>query len=495
MTIFEIGETKSGYKFLDVLKRSSHSVEYRVQNTLAQRLESMKVLSQLAAEDVQGAELFLREVRVRARLIHPNIVTLFSAMELDRRLAMTTELVEGPTLAECLQSGPLPWREAVRLAGQALAALSFAHRQHVVHRDINPENIVIAPGGVLKLTNFSLAKSEVSPKLTQVGAIVGNLKCISPEQVKGTGEADARSDLYSLGVVLFEMICGRPPFESRSQFELMTAHVNQPPPRPSEWNCTIPPEIDEIVLKSLAKDPACRYQTASEFAEALVQAVAVIDRLHRAAEPAAVADAGPGQRPSRPVSDRGHVPAGPGRSHGAGRSGWLTCAARFRAPPFVASCGRGRGAGSRPLRGRWRVPVSRPDASPRSRSPPHRALRGARPARFALAVVTWHWRRSRGAGREPRRRGRCYAIHAAVHSQTVERLVAITGPRQIQRAYVLSPSGGRARRAPALHRAANLDRSRAPTAAGGFRGPFAQPAAQPAPGTGGRGKTCRREAP
>lgn len=286
MTIFEIGETKSGYKFLDVLKRSSHSVEYRVQNTLAQRLESMKVLSQLAAEDVQGAELFLREVRVRARLIHPNIVTLFSAIELDRRLAMTTELVEGPTLAECLQSGPLPWREAVRLAGQALSALSFAHRQHVVHRDINPENIVIAPGGVLKLTNFSLAKSEVSPKLTQVGAIVGNLKCISPEQVKGTGEADARSDLYSLGVVLFEMICGRPPFESRSQFELMTAHVNQPPPRPSEWNCTIPPEIDEIVLKSLAKDPACRYQAASEFAEALVQAVAVIDRLHPAAEPA-----------------------------------------------------------------------------------------------------------------------------------------------------------------------------------------------------------------
>jgi len=286
MTIFEIGETKSGYKFLDVLKRSSHSVEYRVQNTLAQRLESMKVLSQLAAEDVQGAELFLREVRVRARLIHPNIVTLFSAIELDRRLAMTTELVEGPTLAECLQSGPLPWREAVRLAGQALSALSFAHRQHVVHRDINPENIVIAPGGVLKLTNFALAKSEVSPKLTQVGAIVGNLKCISPEQVKGTGEADARSDLYSLGVVLFEMICGRPPFESRSQFELMTAHVNQPPPRPSEWNCTIPPEIDEIVLKSLAKDPACRYQTASEFAEALVQAVAVIDRLYPAAEPA-----------------------------------------------------------------------------------------------------------------------------------------------------------------------------------------------------------------
>lgn len=285
---FELGETKSGYKFLEVLKRSNYSVEYRVLNTFAQRQETMNLLSQRAADDVEGAERFLREMRVRAQLIHPNIVTLFSAMEVDGHLAMTTESVEGPTLAQQLRSGALPWRQAVRLARQALAALEFAHLQHVVHRDITPENIVIGPGGVLKLMNFSLAKSERSPKLTQVGSVIGNLKYISPEQVKGVTEADSRSDLYSLGVVIFEMVCGRPPFESESQFELMVAHVNQEVPRPSEWNLTLPKEIEAVILKALAKDSAHRYQTASEFDEALVEAVAVVDRPRPVAEPAAV---------------------------------------------------------------------------------------------------------------------------------------------------------------------------------------------------------------
>ncbi|HEY1342579.1 MAG TPA: protein kinase [Bryobacteraceae bacterium] len=277
---FQLGETYSGYKFLDVVKRSRNGVEYRVENTIAQRLEILRALPPNAANDQEQTERFLRELRVRARLVHPNIVTLFNAVELDRQLVMTTELVDGPTLAERLAAGPIPIDEARDLMRQALTAVGFAHVQRVVHRDINPENMVLTQDGVLKLANFAAAKSAASPKLTQVGAAVGNLKYISPEQVKGVAEADARSDLYSLGMVFYEMLSGRAPFASASQFELMLAHVNQTPAPPSSVNPAVPAELDAVVMKAIAKAPDQRYQTAEEFRTALDEPAA-----HVGAEP------------------------------------------------------------------------------------------------------------------------------------------------------------------------------------------------------------------
>ncbi len=287
---FEIGKTYNGYEILDVLKMSKTQVDYRVRNLQERRLEVLTVLPGNLQGDQERMERFLREMKVHARLNHPNIVGFYSAMELERQAVMTTELVEGVTLRERLEAGPLGCTEAVAYFRQVLAALACAHGQKIVHRDITPASIVITPEGVVKLSGFGLAKSPNSPQLTQLGAVVGSLKYISPEQIKGSGALDPRGDLYSVGVVLYEAITGKTPFESASQFELMLAHVSQIPKAPSALRTGIPEAMDRVVLKALAKDPAERYQTAQEFSAALdgMQAVASVPA-PAVSEPAAVA--------------------------------------------------------------------------------------------------------------------------------------------------------------------------------------------------------------
>jgi len=298
---FELGKDYSGYRFLDVVRRSKDGIEYRVQNILAQRQEQLRVLPEAAEDDLEQTERFLREVRIRSRLIHPNIVILFNGFKLANKLVMTTELQEGPALWERLELGVIPWREAAALIQQALSAIGFAHGQNVIHRDINPENIVIAPGGVLKINNFGLAKIIDGPKLTQVGTILGNVYYISPEQVKGTAALDSRTDLYSLGAVFYHMLCGRPPFNSTSQFEVMLAHVNTPPWSPSAVNPAVPRELDAVLLTALAKDPSKRYQDAAAFANALDAALTAIDRPAEERAVPAAHEATPPHLPVPPV--------------------------------------------------------------------------------------------------------------------------------------------------------------------------------------------------
>ncbi len=263
---FQIGQTVGNYEFLELLSSSPTETAYKVRNHLTQRLEALKVLSADSADGREGVERFIREIKVHARLTHPNIVTFYNAAELDGQLVMTMELVNGITLAERLRlMGALPWIEAVSHISQVLAALGFAHEQGIIHRNVTPGTIILTADTTVKLTGFDLAKPMASPSLTQAGSVMGALKYIPPEQIRGLGQLDARSDLYSVGVVLYEALTGRLPFDSSSQFKVMMDHVNTDPPAPSSVNPMVPVEFDALVLKALAKDPADRYQSADEF--------------------------------------------------------------------------------------------------------------------------------------------------------------------------------------------------------------------------------------
>jgi serine/threonine protein kinase len=266
---FNVGQTIGQYEFIDVLDSSKTGVTYRVRNTLADRFEALHVLAASLQNDQESVNRFLREMHVRARMMHPNIVNFLNAAPLDGQFVMTTELVEAVTLADRLEIGPLPIPEALYYISQVLDALSYAHRNGVIHRDITPANILITTSGIVKLAGFALAKATDDPNLTQAGAVLGSLHYMSPEQVKGARELDARSDIYSVGIVLYQMITGRKPFDFQSQFDIMAAQVSQPPVPPMQRNGAVSRELDYFILKTLAKNPADRFQTADEFRAAL----------------------------------------------------------------------------------------------------------------------------------------------------------------------------------------------------------------------------------
>jgi serine/threonine-protein kinase len=266
---FNIGQTIGQYEFVDVLDSSKTGVTYRVRNTLADRFEALHVLAASLQNDQESVNRFLREMHVRARIMHPNIVNFLNAAPLDGQFVMTTELVDAVTLADRLEIGPLPIPEALHYIYQVLDALSYAHRNGVIHRDITPANILITASGMVKLAGFALAKAASDANLTQAGTVLGSLHYMSPEQVKGARELDARSDIYSVGIVLYQMVTGRRPFDFQSQFDIMAAHVSQLPVPPMQRNGAISRDLDYFILKALAKNPADRFQTADEFRTAL----------------------------------------------------------------------------------------------------------------------------------------------------------------------------------------------------------------------------------
>jgi eukaryotic-like serine/threonine-protein kinase len=265
---FSTGQHIGDYEILSILGLGGMGKVYKVRNVISDRIEAMKILLPDLTSNQGLADRFLREIRLLATLNHPNIAALRTALTYENQLVMIMEFVEGETLANRLARAPISTAEAIDFSDQCLSALSYAHKQNIIHRDIKPANMMLTPQGVVKLMDFGIARSSTDGALTSTGTTLGSLNYMPPEQVRGE-TADARSDIYSFGVSLYEMLTGKLPFHGDSQYSLMTAHLNSNPPAPITLRSDLPPSLSEIIMMAMAKEPADRFQSAEAFRNAL----------------------------------------------------------------------------------------------------------------------------------------------------------------------------------------------------------------------------------
>ena len=268
---FEIGETTGDYEIVGVLGSGGMGKVYKVRNTFSDRFDAMKVLLPDLSTNSELADRFLREIKVQARLNHPNIASLHTALNVNNQLLMIMELVEGNNLEKEITRHPIPYQDAEAYLMQILSALAYAHKNGVIHRDIKPANIILMPSGQVKLMDFGIARVTADRSLTKTGIALGSLFYMSPEQIHGE-HPDARSDIYSLGVTFYEVLTGKRPINGDSDYSIMTAHLMHVPLNPAELNPLVPPALAEVILKSLEKDADKRYQSADEFLAAIIQA-------------------------------------------------------------------------------------------------------------------------------------------------------------------------------------------------------------------------------
>src|ERR1700761_2191341 len=217
---FQPGQLAGDYEVLDVLGKGGMGSVYRVRNVISDRIEAMKVLLEDIGSQPGIGERFIAEIRTLARLDHPNIAKLHTAFKVQNQLVMVMEFVEGTDLAERAREGSIPLYKVLGYVKQVLSALTYAHNHGVVHRDIKPSNIMVVQQGGVKLMDFGIAKSNAEPLLTRPGTTIGSLAYMSPEQVRGDA-VDGRSDIYSMGIVLYELTAGRCPFDSDSTYRIM----------------------------------------------------------------------------------------------------------------------------------------------------------------------------------------------------------------------------------------------------------------------------------
>ncbi|HTZ90224.1 MAG TPA: serine/threonine-protein kinase [Alloacidobacterium sp.] len=264
----EVGQRVGDYEILALLGAGGMGRVYKVRNIISNREEAMKVLLPDYASEPELAARFMTEIRTLAGLEHPNIAQLRTAFQSQNQFVMIMEFVEGTTLEKLASQSQIPLDRVLEYSTQVLSALSYAHSRGVTHRDIKPANIMITSHGLVKLMDFGIAKSTNDMQLTRPGTTMGSVYYMSPEQVRG-GTVDARSDIYSFGVTLYEMLTGRRPFQADTSYSVLNAQLNEAPMPPAQVNPALSQELNNIVLRAMVKRPDGRFQSAEEFRNAL----------------------------------------------------------------------------------------------------------------------------------------------------------------------------------------------------------------------------------
>ena len=261
------------YEIINKIGNGGMATVYVARDKVLNRDVAVKVLKDEFTTDDEFVKRFNSEAQAAASLTHANIVSIYDVGNEDGIYYIVMELVRGKTLKQIInEEGALPWKWSVNIAGQIASALEMAHKNNIVHRDIKPHNIIITEDGVAKVTDFGIAKAVSNSTITAFGTTIGSVHYFSPEQAKG-GYTDAKSDIYSLGVVMYEMLTGKVPFDADTSVSVALKHMQEDPVPPMEINPNIPKAVNDIILKAMQKEPMARYQTATAMIRDLAQAL------------------------------------------------------------------------------------------------------------------------------------------------------------------------------------------------------------------------------
>jgi serine/threonine protein kinase len=310
------GQMLGAYRIINQVGQGGMATVYKAYQPSMDRNVAIKVLPRQLAESKEFAARFQQEARIIARLEHPHILPVFDYGESDGVTYFVMRYLEAGSLKSKMAAGPLSLHEIDRIFTQLAEALGYAHNHGVVHRDLKPANALIDEQGNLFLTDFGIAKllESAAPHLTQTDAIMGTPAYISPEQAKAL-PVDQRSDIYSLGIILYELVTGRVPFTADTPLAVILKQVSDPLPLPSIIKPDIPESIERVILKALAKEPVDRYSTATEFLAAWKRALQDKDTFHHIPERTVIST--PASRPAQPA------PAPKAVTKSGGATGWL----------------------------------------------------------------------------------------------------------------------------------------------------------------------------